>query len=628
MEFSNSNDDNALSLVDALPPHLPANPALQIVHKHEGTLEGNRKELSLNLDMNASTGDAHRALADITQNLIDQMVSANGQHYNGVRLIVGTRKHGGRIEQATVFHNGTHRLAEIINVTEPLGNQLQHFASHEKSREFVPYGVLSFVNYGAVIKSSYDILTIGRSSKRLLPNQIGHFGEGLKLAIAFLLHNGCGVEIECVICTEIRATTHRWRFYIRADQGEKGVIFFKQTLVVPQKIHNKNDDEHHFELRITYPRGQYTAFNQANIQAFIAGGQYNIFDYLVQPIEHLRARNGNDDFGTLIIDPIHRGKLYAWHFFVKQCKPAEMLWSYDLFAQVPRTRDDFNWQQLAPIIARIWNRVIAESEPMCALFYNELIYKDQSVVNSFIERWAIPYLNRLACSRLCKVFRDGYKNEGVHAVLLRNHSDAQRRYRCRMVVVPDHTYSVFFGDHDHGFSPYEAFLGNDTTLLCSSVPKFYSTDPKVMETVKEIIGSSMVEFVERSDCDLIYCMNPVNRRLVLNWDHFKNDTLEQVMPRIMLNIVPFLDPSFGTAAIVNRALHWAPPPPPPKRTVIEIPDDYAPPTDDEKDPDYDPMEEERPPKKTRHQEDNELVTEFTGPDGTRYFVMSQKKQKK
>lgn len=109
------------------------------------------------------------AYREILQNWLDEMVSANGQSFQGLKFAKETR---GNDRTAFVCHNDKFIFGEIIQDSKQI----------------------SFVNMGPNIENVEQLLHIGASKKKEKKNQAGQHGEGLKRAALKFLVIGYRIE--------------------------------------------------------------------------------------------------------------------------------------------------------------------------------------------------------------------------------------------------------------------------------------------------------------------------------------------------------------------------------------------------------------------------------------------------
>jgi hypothetical protein len=351
---------------------------------------------------------------EFLQNWVDQLGVCNGTKkdpsFENIRFVQGERKgaKGRSIEDVIIAHNGNVRLGEIIHIRKPSNNPPLYFDHQKKVAPDMmrpEVSVIHIINYGTVVDSANQVLSIGNSGKQGKQNQVGMHGEGLKTAILRFLHCGVGVDIYC--CANVDGqddpVLYCWRFYISDHIDSKGNLFVKTGLNEPKS--RTLGDMVRFQITLTYHRESFDPFNpeRSVIPKPDALG-FEMSNYLV-PLQYIRnKRPGGQDFGTLVKE--HPGRIWSWHFYVADY-PDEVFFGYDLFVRLGRDRNHVNTSDLKTNIARIWNGIFAEqTDEAIALQkqYFALLYPEGE--NHFIEPRIVRRLSDQAKGVIARLFME------------------------------------------------------------------------------------------------------------------------------------------------------------------------------------------------------------------------------
>lgn len=364
---------------------------------------GHTGRLSLGLNVaqcrNMPVGtDEHLRVAcrETFQNLWDQSGIRNGgkqPSLNNLHFVRGFRNKGK--EEVICLHNGVVRLAEIIHIVEPKKGPI--FFADVKSLqgdERPPVSTLSFVNYGTVLSSVTQVLSIGDSGKSNKINQVGMHGEGLKTAILRFLHCGIGVTIQCcVLGVASVPVTQRWRFYISSDSKNKNVLCTNITKAAMKELVEKAKDIARFELILTYTRKSYLSpLRPDPIRPPPLWLNFSIDSYLIDR-QYVRNQIGPSDIGSYVATG-ERGTIWCSHFYIMR-DANRIRYAYDLFVSVGRDRDYINWNTLEAAMTSIWNVIFAS--PVITVEAQKRFFEDIILSNADLTRVSefhiVPKLN-------------------------------------------------------------------------------------------------------------------------------------------------------------------------------------------------------------------------------------------
>lgn len=479
---------------DAMPPSLPLNQQHHIVIAATSKKgKGETHEVNVG-EGYASAMSVKDALRELAQNLIDQAAKSNGAEgapsFNGINITHGTRRDG--VEEAFVIHNDRFKLAEVIHDNMPTTNPPQYFASEKKREDKVPYGTLSFINYGPTVLSPSALITIGNTDKKGASNQVGHHGEGLKRAICRLLTIGCGVEIFVPIIDK-RPILNGWRFFIMLGGHADGNVCYKTSLPNPRRVHPiavcPFIDTNHIEIRITYPKEGYINYLGKAVDGLPHGLGFDMFDHLA-PRKYFRSVEDANDMGTILFESKLRNQFFVYHFFVFAPDPTDKSkmqarWGYDFFCPITRDRNQLSLDQICSSAASVWSKYLAEHDIHDLFvneFYDNIVFAKRGY--KVYESLILNHLSKAACLKLVTLFQ--YRHPDTYPVLEENKWRADNNLKQAVFVVPNDSAEIFFGPE--AFETFAAYrkrlaveLGSEKTPLAENVPReIQNMFPKVM----------------------------------------------------------------------------------------------------------------------------------------------------
>lgn len=403
--------EGALNEADSLPPSMPAN---RKHHKVIGALSKKSTGEGFNLSIvrdGAVKFGIKETMRELLANVFDQVARSNGSvekpSFNDIYIVTGKRRNGHDTEEVIAFHNGKNKLAEIIHIRDPRSEKFEnkYFASKNYEHN-VPFGTLTFINYGVVIKKPNQVLAFGNSDKRDKLNQTGMHGEGLKYAISACLNHGCGIDIFCSVLKDDRPEYQRWRFYLQQGGFNDENVHCTPTFPNPRPIIRGNNsqfnDSNHFMVRITYNKVGYEDHDGHEIPGRPNGLGFDLDTFLV-PRQFIRSIRDENDFGALIELPEVRGTIYIWHFNVCNNKKKHLRWSYDLFIPVTRGRDVVDYQKLLKSMTNIWSSILETREHQ--EFFDEILMGPPS---EYFEQRILGGLSDGARKTLIRMFRRKY----------------------------------------------------------------------------------------------------------------------------------------------------------------------------------------------------------------------------
>lgn len=416
----------------ALPLAHHARPDRHEATKYNGADQKTHVSISKHLNLTLSRAKYDRlgwarerhvsvAIGELFANCMDQVAETNGvdgPSLSGVALTSGVRGHGHMEEHVTCIHNGKVILAEVVDVRNPLPlgpEQSLYFANEEPlaPNNTPRHAVMHFINYGAVIEDASKVLAIGDSTKHGKTNQIGMHGEGLKTAILRLLSVGIGVDIYCCMMLpgRLTPTVQRWHFFLSTRIGQdKGCLAVRTSWASPAEFGVR------FTVSLTYNKTPYTMPYDGRVCAPYADGLgFDAKTYLV-PAQCIRDRRPNDanDAGSFV--PGVRGRLWAWHFFIKE--DDRLCYAYDVFEPVGRDRDNVAWQPLGRAVARIWCTILADptATDLHRLYWAAVRTPEGVEQTRYLEWCILSCLDDTACSVVANLFRETYPSHRYYPV--------------------------------------------------------------------------------------------------------------------------------------------------------------------------------------------------------------------
>ena len=525
--------EGALDEADSLPPSMPVN------RKHHKVITSSKKDgngagINLSLVRNGAVMFGIKEMSrELLSNLLDQIARSNGSDekpsFDGIYIVTGKRRNGHDTEEVIAFHNGKNKLAEIIHIRDPHieKDKNQYFASKTREHD-VPFGTLSFINYGVTIKKTNQVLAFGNSDKRNKSNQTGLHGEGLKYAISACLNHGCGVEIFCCVLKDDRPEYQRWRFYLQQGGFTDENVQFVPTYPNPRRIirgkKSQFNDSNHFMVRITYNKIDYYDHDGHAIAGHPNGLGFDLDTFLV-PREFIRSIRDENDVGALIELPEKRGSVYIWHFHVCNYKKNLLRWGYDLFMSITRGRDVVDHQKLLESIAVIWSSILENREHQ--EFFDEIL---MAPPNDYYEQRILKKLSDKAKETLVNMF----KRKHPYPVRAEDSIRFKMLFDREHMIIPQHTESILIEVSLDRLIEVEKFN------LLKSMP--YDNFHWITIMFPEVV-------VVKSAYTLKYTR--YNNFIVVNGSYLeKLESRDHVINYIMFNILP--NENLNTLNIVKR----------------------------------------------------------------------------
>ena len=339
------------------------------------------------------------AYREFLQNVVDEIVKQNKNSFVGIQITISP---DGNV---TTFHTGTHIFGVI----------------HQSSDE------ITFINYGAEIKSVASMMHIGGGRKYKEENQVGEHGEGMKRAVFHFIAQECRVDIY---------------FPLRVDRNRLEFSHINFT-----SIGNDDDCALAYTFEPVHPFERMPGSKDYNrFQVTIRFGslklpKFDIKKWLVPDVSLIRDSENVADHGSILLLPKeHRGSIYARHFFVDKWK--YIYYAYDFFMPLGRDRNTISVDDLAKYIAKIWNHAI-EADPKMAEMYCREIFMNRDLKPSYFEvsacsefsKKAIEILRALACPHNKIPIK-----KSKEAICSDIYDDAF------FVTLPDHAVDVLYAD--------------------------------------------------------------------------------------------------------------------------------------------------------------------------------------
>lgn len=310
---------------------------------------GRKKPLNLSVNALETRGRSfgpREAFREILQNLIDGVVQANDDSYNGLDVTVNEQN------GSTYFHTDKNLFGMVTETDDKI----------------------VFTNYGPYIESIDQVIQFGASKKTASRNQVGQHGEGLNRAALRFLLMGFKVNVTVPVFQEGTRHARVWKLTFTTEKGE---LMLTRT---PRTAEKKALGPHRFEVLIS--------------KGTTLGGPKRYFDireHMIRNTKLLHAPNCGPRVGSLL-DPGERGNLYVWHFFV--CKTKHALYGYDLLNvdYISRDRDWVDGEDAVRGIAAIWSHAILTNTQWRDVFLKN-VFLNFKLSDTIYEKQAIAELD-------------------------------------------------------------------------------------------------------------------------------------------------------------------------------------------------------------------------------------------
>lgn len=501
-----------------------------------------RRNLNVNRNQFYGKNESHHFLVanrEFFQNLFDQAGVLNGTHlrpdFNNLHFVRGERKNKGKTEDVIILHNGKVRLAEIIHITSPNASTPLYFASERRMEDHEQrpsISTLTFINYGTVVSSASQVLSIGDSSKRNMTNQVGMHGEGLKTAILRMLHCGVGVEIYCCAPNDEGVNVvYFWRFFISRRVDEMGNLGVVTTFRTPSTWTTNARDHVRFQVKLTFNRTNYHAYEGTVIKAKPNMLNFDIARYLVDK-KYVRARQNDDDFGSLVLES--PGRVWSWHFYVFD-RPHDVKFGYDLFVKIGRDRNYVADGDLRRGVAYIWNRIFADASAVDLHFrFFALLCPHEE--HQWIEWQILPMLNTQSCEVIARMFLKQFPPP-MYPVRRSIKKDSKRALPgMTFIAVSNELHGVLCEKHGVYQSDINKLVAAESALL-EKAPLMDNVPPAIASLFVDVVFKASVQ------CNITYVVR--NGKVLVNYPAVKrNKTDDQVIHTLVTSILP---EALGTA---------------------------------------------------------------------------------
>lgn len=271
---------------------------------------------------------------------------------------------------------------------------------YDKNIFFPRKGILSIQNTG--ISLSHKVLLFGHTTKENKENQIGKFGEGLKLGILALVRAGRKVKIY--------TRDEIWTpFITRSEIFDEDILCFN--------IDKSSDYVELIRIDVSMDEEEWNE-------------QKKNFLFLSPPIQLF-----NSHYGSVILDPEFKGKIFVKGIFVQD--EEDLCYGYDLNSiKVDRDRHMVRSFDLQFTMAEIWKEV-GNTNGLQDILYNLLRddkkdtksiqyspYICKELLDHFVNRWekdhgdAYPVLNAGDATTLKFLGKNGIISSKQLAVVL------------------------------------------------------------------------------------------------------------------------------------------------------------------------------------------------------------------
>lgn len=501
----------------------------------EGLIE-TRKTIPLNTTIDWVADDEfYVCKREIFQNLIDECASANGEtrdnpSYGGLKWIEKGK--------SIWFYNNKSRLAEIRLVEREPNKKRVYFDERKLSESPQTYGTLEFINYGAEVVNGRKIVLYGKSSKGNKKNQTGHYGEGLKRAIAIALSCGMGVDIYGIIKEDGigEYTSQHWRFYTD-DQGE---ILYKVTGVNPHATRPNSDPieaKNAFRVKLTFPSNDPPKFK--------------LEDYII-PLEYVVDETPANQAGSILFTKDQRGYVYVHHFFVIKYVQSYLLYGYDFFIQVTRDRNNVPHKEMLENVRKCWAHAI-RTDPDQAMVYLELHMNEDLKDSKHVELQIISGFPADVKRILLQLYEEKFPDTAVktwYQVVPDNYRGATIACQPKLVEILK----------PHKFEAVENHVKTDSFV--NNIVPFALIDEEIAPLFRGIVD---IRAVSDPHAPFTFILDESERCLYINVGYADIKDGEITRMRLLSAILSrWLTPlKIGDFTPVFEALLVPPPPPPP-----------------------------------------------------------------